>query len=91
LVRLIIHLLMYASKTTITNPRLNTGGFHFFSGTGRESDSPRVKTLSSLRRFEDAIDALIWAWVGVGYPEGNARPGGDKTAAIWCPGREVAA
>jgi predicted RNase H-like nuclease len=42
-------------------------------------------TLGKLKRFEDAIDALICAWVAVEYLEGRACPYGDETAAIWVP------
>lgn len=41
--------------------------------------------LATLKRYEDAIDALICCWVGTLYAEGRARPLGDDTGAIWCP------
>lgn len=44
-----------------------------------------VITLTSLKRYEDAIDALICAWVGICYLNGTAEPYGDETAAIWVP------
>ena len=44
-----------------------------------------VPSLVMLKRYEDAIDALLCAWVGICYLEGNAVAFGDKTAAIWCP------
>jgi predicted RNase H-like nuclease len=44
--------------------------------------------LSDLKRYEDALDALISCWVGVCYTRGRARPLGDDTAAIWCPTEE---
>ena len=44
-----------------------------------------VSTLSTLKRYEDAIDALVCAYVGVSCVEGSATAYGDKTAAIWCP------
>lgn len=44
-----------------------------------------VLTLSALKRYEDALDALVCAWVGVRYMQGMATPYGDDTAAIWCP------
>ena len=43
------------------------------------------KIEATLKRFDDAIHALICCWVGTLYAEGNARPLGDDTAAIWCP------
>lgn len=44
-----------------------------------------VETLSSLKRYEDAIDALVCCWVGSQYLDGLAVALGDETAAIWCP------
>jgi predicted RNase H-like nuclease len=44
-----------------------------------------VQTLSTLKRYEDALDALVCAWVGVRYVQGTATALGDNTAAIWCP------
>jgi len=41
--------------------------------------------IARLKRFEDAIDALVCAWVAIEYVEGRAVPYGDHTAAIWCP------
>ena len=46
---------------------------------------PYEGTLSSLKRHEDALDALICAWVGARYLEGCAVPFGDDMAAIWVP------
>jgi predicted RNase H-like nuclease len=40
-------------------------------------------TLASLKRFEDALDALVCAWVGIKYLEGEAVAYGDEDAAIW--------
>jgi len=48
----------------------------------RQSD---VRHLSELKRYEDAIDALVCAWVGIQYLLGRAKPFGDDTAAIWIP------
>jgi predicted RNase H-like nuclease len=45
-----------------------------------------VKTLSALKPFEDALDALVCCWVGGAYLAGTAYPLGDTTAAVWCPG-----
>lgn len=41
--------------------------------------------ISSLKRYEDSLDALVCAWVGCQYVDGNAIPYGDATAAIWIP------
>ncbi len=40
---------------------------------------------TSLKRFEDAIDALVCGWVGIKYLEGDCTPYGDESAAIWIP------
>lgn len=47
--------------------------------------SPRVSNLSSLKRWEDAMDALVCAWMGIEYLAGRAKGYGDSTAAIWTP------
>lgn len=47
--------------------------------------SPYSGTLSSLKRYEDALDSLICAWVGARYLEGRAKPFGNNDAAIWVP------
>jgi len=44
-----------------------------------------VPSLAGLKRYEDAIDALVCAWCGIMYLEGKAIPYGDDTAAIWVP------
>ncbi len=46
-----------------------------------DDDTP----IPRLKRFEDAIDALVCAWVAIEYVEGRVVPYGDRTAAIWCP------
>jgi predicted RNase H-like nuclease len=40
---------------------------------------------TSLKRFEDAIDALVCGWVGIRYLEGDCTAYGDESAAIWIP------
>lgn len=48
--------------------------------------APRtVDSLSSLKRYEDVLDALVCAWVGVEYLSGRTVALGDDAAAIWCP------
>ena len=42
-------------------------------------------TLSGMKRYEDALDALICAWVGTKFLEGACAPLGDRDAAIWVP------
>lgn len=44
-----------------------------------------VATLTGLKRYEDAIDALVSAWVGCLYLAGNVQCFGDNTSAIWVP------
>jgi len=44
-----------------------------------------VHTLAHLKRYEDALDALVCAWVGVQYLQRKTIALGDATAAIWCP------
>lgn len=44
-----------------------------------------VASLASLKPWEDALDALICAWVGMEHLQGRTRGLGDRTAAIWCP------
>lgn len=45
---------------------------------------------SRLKTFEDALDALVCAWVGVTYLEGECEAYGDENAAIWVPKVEAA-
>jgi predicted RNase H-like nuclease len=45
----------------------------------------KTKTLSALKRYEDGIDALVSAWVGIGYLNGTATAYGDHISAIWVP------
>jgi predicted RNase H-like nuclease len=40
---------------------------------------------TSLKRFEDALDALVGGWVGIKYLEGDCAGYGDESAAIWIP------
>ena len=49
--------------------------------------SPYGGSLASLKCYEDALDALVCAWVGTRYFEGCAVPFGDHDAAIWVPSR----
>jgi len=42
-------------------------------------------TLSALKRYEDALDALVCCWIGGEYLVGKATPFGDAAAAIWIP------
>lgn len=44
-----------------------------------------IESFAALKPYEDALDALISAWVGICYLNGQARAYGDKDAAIWIP------
>lgn len=44
-----------------------------------------AESLSHLKKVEDALDALICAWVGVEYFTSRTVPLGNRSAAIWCP------
>jgi predicted RNase H-like nuclease len=50
--------------------------------TRDEAESLRT---SVLKRYEDALDALVCGWVGVQYLDGLCTAYGDETAAIWTP------
>ena len=39
----------------------------------------------ALKAFEDQLDAVVCAWVGVCALEGRARAYGDAESAIWVP------
>jgi predicted RNase H-like nuclease len=49
--------------------------------------SSEVKKLNMLKCYEDALDALVCAWVAIQYISGFATAYGDDTAAIWVPCR----
>ena len=49
-----------------------------------EWPAPSAKP-GALKAFEDALDAMISAWVGILFLEGRAVPLGDESAAVWCP------
>lgn len=42
-------------------------------------------SLESLKRYEDALDALVCTWVGIRYLEKCCRAYGDVEAAVWVP------
>jgi predicted RNase H-like nuclease len=42
---------------------------------------------AELKAYEDALDAVICAWVAVCALEGRAVPFGDQSSAIWIPKR----
>lgn len=53
--------------------------------------STDVRSLRFLKRYEDALDAMVCAWVGRMFIEGNATAYGDDTSAIWVPSKRRAA
>jgi predicted RNase H-like nuclease len=44
---------------------------------------PSNGPLAHLKRYEDALDALICSWIGIEYLDGKLRAHGDATAAVW--------
>ena len=40
---------------------------------------------AELKRFEDALDGVVCAWIGTQYLEGQCEAYGDETASIWVP------
>jgi predicted RNase H-like nuclease len=38
-----------------------------------------------MKAFEDMLDAVVCAWIGVTVLEGRARAYGDERSAIWIP------
>jgi predicted RNase H-like nuclease len=54
---------------------------------------PKVQTQASgaaLKAYEDALDAVICAWIGICALTGTALPYGDDNSAIWIPKPGVA-
>ncbi len=59
---------------------------NIFGHTGlRIPDASDIRTLAMLKRYEDSIDGLVCAWIGVQYVNCAAKPYGDHKAAIWIP------
>ncbi|HUS33189.1 MAG TPA: DUF429 domain-containing protein [Kofleriaceae bacterium] len=50
---------------------------------GGELRIPSGGPLAALKRYEDALDALICAWIAIEYLAGRLRAHGDATAAVW--------
>jgi predicted RNase H-like nuclease len=46
---------------------------------------PSHASVREFKHFEDALDAIVAAWVGVMFMWSKAQPFGDETAAIWVP------
>jgi predicted RNase H-like nuclease len=45
----------------------------------------QIGSLTSLKAYEDTLDALVCAWVGIRYLQRDCRAFGDRNAAIWIP------
>jgi len=55
-------------------------------GTGLRLPRPAdVPSLAALKPYEDALDALVCAWVGCRHAEGKTAAYGNRSAAIWVP------
>lgn len=52
---------------------------------GIELRVPSRGTLAELKRYEDALDALVCAWTGIEYLAGRLRAHGDARGAVWAP------
>ena len=44
-----------------------------------------VPSLNYLKRYEDAIDALVCSWTAIRFLRGECKAYGDESAAIWSP------
>ncbi len=44
---------------------------------------------ATLKAFEDMLDAVVCAWIGITVLEGRAAPHGDADSAIWVPDSRV--
>lgn len=51
----------------------------------RIPEPAEIATFSSLKPYEDALDTLVCAWVGIKHAQGETKAYGDDTAAIWIP------
>jgi predicted RNase H-like nuclease len=49
----------------------------------------RDATRATVKACEDALDAVICAWVGICALEGAAVPFGDEDSSIWIPRRRM--
>ena len=52
---------------------------------GLPASNEGFATLASLKRFEDALDALVCAWVAAKVVDGEGVPYGDDEGSIWVP------
>jgi predicted RNase H-like nuclease len=72
---------------------LSALGEHIVDLSLQLPEKAQIGSLASLKAYEDALDALVCAWVGIRYVQGDCRAFGDSNAAIWIPahadGRDV--
>lgn len=55
-------------------------------GTADALDLPSISDTGVVfKSFEDALDSIVCAWVGICAIEGRATPYGDEVSAIWIP------
>lgn len=52
------------------------------SCSGKRRPAPKG---AALKAFEDKLDAIVCAWVGICVIEHRATPFGDHDSAIWVP------
>ena len=76
------------SKTYLKADHFNGGGSLEQEITGVRAALPLPAIVASgidLKAFEDALDAVICAWVAISALEDWAKPYGDENSAIWVP------
>jgi predicted RNase H-like nuclease len=55
-------------------------------GVAKALPLPHVEASGAeLKGYEDKLDAVVCAWVGICALQGNATPFGDRHSAIWIP------
>ena len=54
----------------------------------RRFDVAAATAFNALKPFEDALDAIVAAWVGSTILEGRAEAFGDDKSAIWIPRKD---
>ena len=64
---------------------LSALGEHIVNLPLQSPGKAQIGSLTSLKAYEDALDALVCAWAGIWYVQGDCRAFGDRDAAIWIP------
>ena len=85
----------WGGKDLLTRGQLLLDQWHLILGAlkkeidGIDLPIPKVfepgMTIAGLKRYEDALDALICAWVGIRFVKGLCDAYGDDISAIWVP------